>query len=113
VDETLYPRPETQIMQLTHRDVFLDFFVGRKNLILRLRSGMHLKVSCNELLLEHNGNSFPVVRFSKKFMNEISKKAVSGYVPYDAVIKFICAWKGKEHTEESAVILADIYFREG
>lgn len=42
---------------------------------------------------------------------KIKQLITSGYLPYDAVIRFICAWKGKEDTEKAAVILADIYFR--
>lgn len=34
-----------------------------------------------------------------------------GYAPYDAVIRFICAWKGSTDEEETAVILPDIYLR--
>lgn len=40
---------------------------------------------------------------------KIKQLTTSGYLPYDAVIRLICAWKGKEDTIESAVILADIY----
>lgn len=42
-----YPMPQTQILELTHRDVYLDFFKGKKEQILRLRSGMHLEIKGN------------------------------------------------------------------
>lgn len=98
-------------MQLSHRDVFLDFFKDKKSLILKLKSGMRLAVKGNRLYVQMNGKLTPVLQFSSKCNEKIKQLIASGYMPYDAVIRFICAWKGKEDTSESAVILADIYFR--
>jgi len=33
------------------------------------------------------------------------------YIPYSANIRFIVAWKGEDNTEETAVVLPDIYLR--
>ena len=53
----------------------------------------------------------PVLQLSSTCNNKIKSLADSGYEPYDAVIRFICAWQGKEDETESAVILADMYFK--
>jgi len=111
-DRHYYPKPAELILQLSHKDVFLDFFKNKKQNILRLQSGDHLIVKGNRLYTKINGGLFPVLQFSAKGNREVQKYISSGYTPYDAVIRFICAWKGKEDTEESAVILADLYFRE-
>ena len=111
VDYRTYPKPSELILQLSHKDVYLDFFKDKKELILRLKSGSHLVVECNKLYVNTNGRKFPVLQFSSKCNEKCKQLRASGYVPYDAVIRFICAWKGKEDIKEVAVILADIHFR--
>ena len=105
-----YPKPSELILQLSHRDVYLDFFKDKKQLILQLKSGMHLALKGNRLYVQVNGRLTPVLQFSSKSNETVKQLIASGYAPYDAVIRFICAWKGKDDTTESAVILADIYF---
>lgn len=111
IDRHTYPKPTELILQLSHKDVYLDFFKDKKSLILRLKSGMHLTVKGNMLYIQVNGKLQPVLHFSSKCNENVKNLISSGYVPYDAVIRFICAWKGKEDTEDTAVILADVYFR--
>ena len=113
VDLHTYPEPSELILQISHRDVYLDFFKDKKSLVLRLKSGAHMTVRGNRLYIQSNGKLLPVLQFSAKCNEDVKKLISLGYVPYDSVIRFICAWKGKEDTAESAVILADIYFRRG
>lgn len=110
IDLHTYPKPSELILQLSHRDVYLDFFKDKKSLILQMKSGMHLAVKGNRLYVQTSGRLTPVMQFSSKCNESVKQLIASGYVPYDAVVRFICAWKGKEDTTESAVILADIYF---
>ena len=101
-------------MQLSHRDVYLGFFKDKKDIIIRLKSGMHLAVRGCRLYIKAGDKLQPVLQFSKKCNEDIKKLIESGYQPYDAVIRFICAWKDREDTEgteETAIILADVYFR--
>ena len=111
IDLHTYPKPSELILQLSHRDVYLDFFKDKKSLILKLKSGMHLTARGNRLYVQVSGKLQPVLQFSAKCNENVKHLIASGYTPYDAAVRFICAWKGKEDTEESAVILADIYFR--
>ncbi len=111
IDLHTYPKPSELILQLSHKDVYLDFFKDKKSLILQLKSGTHLMVRGNRLYIQVNGKLKPVLQFSSKCNENVKQLIASGYLPYDAVIRFICAWKGKENITESAVILADIYFQ--
>ncbi len=111
VDQRTYPKPSELILQLSHRDVYLDFFKDKKATILQLKSGMHLTVRGSRLYVRVNEKLKSVLQFSSKCSESIKQLISSGYTPYDAVIRFICAWKGKEDTTETAVILSDIYFR--
>ncbi len=108
-----YPKPSELILQLSLRDVFLDFFKDKKSQILKLRSGQHLTVRGNRLYVQVGGKLQPVLQFSSKCNETVKQLIASGYTPYDATVRFICAWKGKGDAEESAVILADIFFRRG
>ncbi|MBP3746306.1 MAG: ATP-dependent helicase, partial [Ruminococcus sp.] len=113
VDLRTYPKPSELILQLSHRDVYLGFFKDKKDIIIRLKSGMHLAVRGCRLYIKAGDKLQPVLQFSKKCNEDIKKLIESGYQPYDAVIRFICAWKDKEDTEgteETAIILADVYF---
>ncbi|MDE7137209.1 MAG: ATP-binding domain-containing protein, partial [Ruminococcus sp.] len=106
-----YPNPDELILQLSHKDVFLDYFKDKKQLILKLYSGLHLSIRGNKLYFESQNKAFPVLQFSSACNERIKKIISEGYYPYDAKIRFICAWKGKDDTDESAVILPDIYFK--
>lgn len=112
-DPHTYPRPSELILQLSHKDVYLNFFKDKKYLILGLRSGTHLETAGSTLCTRVNGRRLPLLKFSAACEAKIKKLTDSGYSPYDAVIRFICAWKGDNDTVESAIILADIYFHSG
>ena len=109
-DSKNYPAPSELTLQLSYRDVYLDFFKDKKQLILRMRSGMHLALKGNRLYVRSGDRILPVLQFSSVCYERIKGLIASGYMPYDAVVRWICAWKGKDDLEESAVILADIYF---
>lgn len=112
-DERLYDRPDEIVVQLTHKDIFLDFCKGKRNVILNAKSGEELIIRGNTLYMLRNEKIYPVVCFSRKFKDEIAAQARNGYYPIKAKVRFIVAWKGKEDVEETAVILPEIYFGRG
>lgn len=112
-DERLYDRPDEIVAQLTHKDIFLDFCKGKRNVILNAKSGEELIIRENTLYMLRNEKIYPVVCFSRKFKDEIAAQARNGYYPIKAKVRFIVAWKGKEDVEETAVILPEIYFGRG
>ncbi|MGN0689791.1 MAG: RecQ family ATP-dependent DNA helicase [Oscillospiraceae bacterium] len=111
VDNEIYKEPSEITMQLSHRDVFLDFFKDKKKQILSLKSGCPLTVKANKLCYERDGKSYPLVQLSSKSYAEVKSLKDLGYMPYSAKIRFVVAWKGKDDDEETAVILPSIEFR--
>lgn len=109
-DTRNYAPPEEIIIQLTHKDMFLDFFKDKKRFILSLKSGDELIIRGNELYREQNGKFYPAAFFSKKFRDDIARLASQGYYPKKAKIRFIVAWKGENDETETAIILPEIYF---
>ncbi len=104
-DTNLYPLPEEITIPLTHKDVYLDYFKGKKEQILKLRSGQPLCFDDGYLRLPSGGK---VACISNKIREELQGWAEKGYFVKSAKINFIVAWKGKEDVEETAVLLPEL-----
>lgn len=107
-DVTQYDEPLEISLQLTHRDVVLNFFKDKKKVILGLRSGDELKVTDCFLLAEINGRSICVAKFSSRFEKKLNDLIKKGYNPVSAQVGFIVAWRDEED-EESAVLLPTLH----
>jgi len=112
-DENKYPLLDEIIVPLGHRDVFLGFFKDKKDLILRLRSGMKLLVTPYGMNIVTKDGQCEILRFSKSFKERLSGYSRQGYKPYKGEIRFIAAWFDKDDNTESAIVLPDVYLRRG
>ena len=112
-DRKEYEEPTDITLQLTHKDVVLDFFQDKKPLLFRLRSGMELFLADPYLEAEtkEGKNRVRVAKLSKACRERIQGLRVKGYRPCSAVIRFIVAWKKEGGQEEIPVILADIHLK--
>ena len=110
VDEEQYPEPREITLQLTHKDVVLDFFKDKKEIIFKLHSGMQLSVKDEFLYAELDGRTVRVAKLSKARMAELEKLSAKGYRPRDGKVRFVVAWKGENDKEETAVLLPDLHF---
>lgn len=111
VDEVQYPEPKEITLQLTHRDVVLDFFKNKKEMIFRLHSGMPVSFDNGLLYAKIGGITAKVAKLSKARMAEIERLSAKGYRPCGGEVRFVVAWKGEGDTEETAVLLPDLHFR--
>ena len=107
-DATQYPLPEEITLPLTHKDVFLDYFKGKKKQILQLRSGQPLCFDEGYLRLP---SSEKAACISNKMREELKDWAEKGYYVQSAKANFVVAWKGKDDTEETAVLLPELVLR--
>ena len=107
-DEKHYPLPEEIILPLSFKDVYLDYFKGKKKQILQLRSGQPLYYDEGYLRLSSGER---VVSLSNKSREELKGWAEKGYLVKSAKINFILAWKGKDDTEETAVLLPELMLK--
>ena len=107
-DKTEYQEPAEITLQLTHRDVVLDFFKGKKELIFKLHSGMRLRIEGGYLSAEIDNRTVRIAKLSKACVSNLEHLEEKGYHPVSAEVRFILAWKGEDDTEETAVVLADI-----
>lgn len=110
-DENIYEAPSEIMLQLTYKDVVLDFFKDKKDVIIKLRGGDNLQLEEDHLCAVVNGKLVRVIRYSKAFKEKLDLLKGKGYEPSSATIRFILAWKGKEDENETAVALPDLCLR--
>ena len=90
---------------LNMRDVWLDFFKGRKDIVLRLRSGERLQYQDGYLLNEQGINIIALSALGKDKLKVWTDK---GYKVTSAKVSFTLAWRPKDSKIEYAVCLANI-----
>ena len=106
-DTRNYPEPEELEMQLGMKDVFLDFFIGKKADVFKLKSGDELEIRGD--FLYANGKRLVIP--SNAVREKLAGLRERGYRPYRAQVNFIVEWVKKETGESAAVILPDIRLR--
>ena len=108
-DQRIYQMPDEVVLQLSYKDVILNYFKERKRDVLALRGGDKLLYS-NHILSEATSNK-PIAMLSAKMQKTMSEWNSKGYKVKDAAVRFIVAWKPKDapkEEKETAVLLADI-----
>ena len=104
-----YSMPDEIVLQLSHRDVFLDYFKERKKEVLALQPGDSLNY--NDYILYSGATNKPVAKLSSSMQTAIREWMDRGYSVKSASVRFIVAWKPKnvaKDESETAVILADL-----
>lgn len=108
-DNTDYGAPKEILLQLSHRDVVLEFFKYRQNDIIRLHSGSALKVDGDYLTTEHR---VKVVKFSTAMRKRLTDLEGKGYSISSAGVRFQVFWKDRNEdngVQELLILLPDIY----
>lgn len=102
-----YLSPNELAMHLSHKDVWLDYFINRQHLISELKSGDILTVEGDECLNEKEKS---VLKFSKQFVGQIENMKAKNYVLKSAKVNFIVYWKKEDTEKETKIILPELYF---
>lgn len=116
-DGTIYEEPEEVLVQLSHKDVVLNYFKDKSAFISRLRAGDGLRVDGDYVYRECGNRKHYAAKFSEAFKNRTAQLFQKGYVPCNASIRFVVYWRYTEGEGEEAksfeipVILPDITFR--
>ena len=105
-----YSAPPELSIQLTHRDIWLDFFIPRQEAVSQLVSG-------DPLLVDESGcttvSGQQVVRFSKQFNQVVSTHGKNGYRIRRARVNFIVYWKKEDSDQEYRIVLPEVTFERG
>jgi ATP-dependent DNA helicase RecQ len=106
-DQNTYLPLNELVINLTFKDIWLDYFIKRQHLISPLIAGDELIVNNYECL---NSNNQSVIKFSKQFINQIESMNQKNYKLKKAKVNFIIYWL-KENTEtEVKIILPELCF---
>ena len=110
VDPREYAMPEEIVLQLSHKDVFLDFFKFKdlKRVVLSLKGGDALGYRDATL---YDGKQRPVARLSQSMQKKLAEWKELGYEVKSASVRFVVAWKPKDAPKEeaeTAVLLPDL-----
>lgn len=98
IDTQSYEFPDEIMLQLTHRDVNLNFCKWRKRDILRLRSGDKLSFVDNIL---YDKDNHAVAQLSNTMQKTLDKWLQRGYSVKSASVQYVVAWKPKDAPKES------------
>ena len=111
-DSQQYAVPEEIVLQLSHKDVYLDYFKYTKQEVLSLRGGDELTYNAPYLCSAPTGQA--IARLSQGMLDKLVKWESKGYHVATASVRFIVAWKSKNAAKEEkelAVLLADLKLR--
>ena len=110
-DEKEYGEPQEITLQLTHKDVVLDFFKDKGNLVRQIKSGVNISVENEYLCASINGVYMRVAKLSKAFIERLNALQTNNYHVDSAFVRFIVWWKGKTDDKETAIILPEIHLK--
>ena len=99
--------PNELVMQPSFKDVWLSYFKDRQHSMDSLVSGDVLEVNGNEGL---NWKGKTILKFSKRFIQQIEKLAEKKYQLKSAKVNYILYWKGEEEEKEWKILLPELYF---
>ena len=102
-----YSLPNSLVMHLTHKDIWLDYFITRQNLISQLKSGDTLKINGSEC---SNVTGQSILKFSKYFNEQIEIMKQKSYKLKTAKVNFIIYWQKENTEEEIRIVLPELYF---
>lgn len=106
-DKNSYSPPNHLTKQLSLSDVWLDYFTNRQNLVRNLFAGERLTLEESGLL---NSRGKSVLKYSRKFLQELEELAFKGFKPSTAKVNFVLYWKKEEDQREYLVVLPEIEF---
>ena len=112
VDLNHYDMPKEIVLQLSHKDVYLDFFLMRKREVLSLRAGDPL--AYKDYVLYGTTANCPVAKLSTGMQQTLAEWGERGYQVSSASVRFIVAWKPRDadrNEPETAVLLADLLLK--
>ncbi|WP_029280509.1 RecQ family ATP-dependent DNA helicase [Pedobacter borealis] len=106
-DADRHPELEEIVYNMTYTDIWLDYFANKQHLISQLISGERLIVVGDEC---KNLNGQSILKFSRKFIEEINIQLKKGFVLKAAKVNFVLYWQKEAAKEEIKIILPEVLF---
>lgn len=106
-NQVIYSPPKELAIQLTHKDVWLDYFTSKQYLISQLISGEKLLFKGDECMTSKKQS---VLKFSKQFMDQMESLKQKKYELKSAKVNFIVYWTKEGSDHELMIILPELSF---
>ncbi len=106
-DNNMYQSPNEITMHLTHKEIWLDYFITRQHLFSELVSGDPLLIKDDGCV---NSTGQCILKFSNGFMSRIEQMKVKHYELISAKVNFIVFWLKEGTEEEVKIILPELRF---
>ncbi len=106
-DQEVYLSPNDIALRPSHRDVWLDYFINKQQLIALLSSGDTLILNGDECL---NSERQSVLKFSRTFIAQIEEMKRKKYIFKNAKVNFIVYWQKEGTAQEIKIILPELFF---
>lgn len=106
-DNNKYSPPNEIVMHLTHKEIWLDYFITRQHLISQMASGTSLIIQ-NDGCANSSGQC--VLKFSKLFLTKVEELKLKNYKLSSAKVNFIVFWSKEGENEEVKIILPELQF---
>lgn len=100
-----YEDSDLLVLHLTHKDIWLDYYISKQNLLSNLKSGDKLSVN-NEGCSDNNRNV--IVKFSNSFKEKIAAFESKGYKLKSAEINYIVYWQKEDTDIDVKIILPEL-----
>lgn len=107
-DDIHYNPSNLLLMHLSHKDIWLDYFISKQNIISKLKSGDELKVT-KDGCFDKNGNC--VVKLSNSYKEKIIAFEKAGYKLSESKINYIVYWQKEEQEDEILIVLPELKFK--
>ncbi len=106
-DSETYLPPEELTILLTHKDVWLDYFKNKQQIIEQLVSGDALTINGYECL---TAKKQVVLKFSARFIKQIETLKQRNYRLQSAKVNFIIYWIKEGEEQEIKIVLPELCF---
>ncbi len=106
-DFEIYTTPDKIAIHATLKDIWLDYFINKQDLVSQLTCGEPLLVKGDECL---NSNGQSVLKFSKLLIRKIEEMESKHYKLKSVNVNFILYWLKEGTSQEIKIILPELYF---
>ena len=106
-DNFKYKPSNLLISQLTHKDIFLNYFILKQDAIAKLKGGDRLIIT-NDGCSDESGKS--ILKFSNSYKQIIAEFESRGYKPAEGKINYILYWQKEELENEILIVLPELRF---
>lgn len=107
-DDYQYEPSNLLVAHLSHKDIWLDYFISKQNIITNYKSGDELNPN-NDGCSDKNGNC--IIKFSNSYKEKIIEFEKAGYKLSESKINYIVYWKKEELEDEILIILPELKFK--